>query len=115
MAKIDPKAKQELMKAYDDQAADAYARMITHSPWRRMEDARERLIALNRTVPEPTKEELADSKAEEQSRTDVTFKVAPFCWSSAAQFGERCPGREPTLVDPPQVTAPKFISATPTC
>src|ERR1700748_1398120 len=29
-SKINPKAKQELMKAYDDQAADAYSRVVTH-------------------------------------------------------------------------------------
>ena len=72
---INPKAKQELMKAYDDQAADAYARVVTHySMAAHVEDARERLIALNRPVPDPTKEELANSEAEEQSRTGITFK-----------------------------------------
>ena len=109
MAKIDPKAKQELMKAYDDQAADAYARVITHySMAPHVEDARERLIALNRTVPEPTKEELADSEAEEQSRTGITFKDRALLLVkrgpvtvNAARVGE------PTLVDPPQVTAPE--------
>jgi outer membrane protein assembly factor BamD len=108
MAKIDPKAKQALMKAYDDQAADAYARVITHySMAPHVEDARERLIALNRTVPEPTKEELADSEAEEQSRTGITFKDRALLLVkrgpvtvNAARVGE------PTLVDPPQVTAP---------
>ncbi len=108
MAKINPKAKQELMKAYDDQAADAYARVITHySMAPHVEDARERLIALNRTVPEPTKEELADSEAEEQSRTGITFKDRALLLVkrgpvtvNAARVGE------PTLVDPPQVTAP---------
>jgi outer membrane protein assembly factor BamD len=108
MAKINPKAKQALMKAYDDQAADAYARVITHySMAPHVEDARERLIALNRTVPEPTKEELADSEAEEQSRTGITFKDRALLLVkrgpvtvNAARVGE------PTLVDPPQVTAP---------
>ncbi len=108
MAKIDPKAKQELMKAYDDQAADAYARVITHySMAPHVEDARERLIALNRSVPEPTKEELADSEAEEQSRTGITFKDRALLLVkrgpvtvNAARVGE------PTLVDPPEVTAP---------
>jgi outer membrane protein assembly factor BamD len=72
-----------------------------------VEDARERLIALNRTVPEPTKEELADSEAEEQSRTGITFKDRALLLVkrgpvtvNAARVGE------PTLVDPPQVTAP---------
>src|SRR5580698_8275861 len=105
---INAKARQELMKAYDDQAADAYARVVTHySMAAHVEDARERLIALNRPVPEPTKEELADSEAEEQSRTGITFKDRALLLVkrgpvtvNAARVGE------PTLVDPPQVTAP---------
>src|ERR1700761_7233624 len=107
-AKINPKAKQELMKAYDDQAADAYSRVVTHySMAPHVEDARERLIALNRPVPEPTKEELAESEAEEQSRTGITFKDRALLLVkrgpvtvNAARIGE------PTLTDPPQVTAP---------
>src|ERR1700733_2237271 len=109
MAKINPKAKQALMKAYDDQAADASARVITHySMAPHVEDARERLIALNRTVPEPTKEELADSEAEEQSRTGITFKDRALLLVkrgpvtvNAARIGE------PTLTDPPAITAPQ--------
>ncbi|MGA3225557.1 MAG: outer membrane protein assembly factor BamD [Acidobacteriaceae bacterium] len=107
-AQISPKAKQELMKAYDDQAADAYARVVTHySMAAHVEDARERLIALNRPVPEPSKEELAESEAEEQSRTGITFKDRALILVkrgpvtvNAARIGE------PTLTDRPPVTAP---------
>src|ERR1700721_1042547 len=107
-AQINPKAKQELMKAYDDQAADAYARVVTHySMAAHVEDARERLIALNPPVPEPSKEELADSEAEEQSRTGITFKDRALLLVkrgpvtvNAARIGE------PTLTDPPAITAP---------
>jgi outer membrane protein assembly factor BamD len=109
LAQINPKAKQELMKAYDDQAADAYSRVVTHySMAAHVEDARERLIALNRTVPDPTKEELADSEAEEQSRTGITFKDRALLLIkrgpvtvNAARIGE------PTLTDPPAITAPQ--------
>ena len=108
LQQINPKAKQELMKAYDDQAADAYARVVTHySMAAHVEDARERLIALNRPVPEPSKEELADSEAEEQSRTGITFKDRALLLVkrgpvtvNAARIGE------PTLTDRPPVTAP---------
>jgi outer membrane protein assembly factor BamD len=108
LSQINPKAKQELMKAYDDQAADAYSRVVTHySMAAHVEDARERLIALNRAVPEPTKEELADSEAEEQSRTGITFKDRALLLVkrgpvtvNAARIGE------PTLTDPPAITAP---------
>jgi outer membrane protein assembly factor BamD len=108
LTQINPKAKQELMKAYDDQAADAYARVVTHySMAAHVEDARERLIALNRPVPDPTKEELANSEAEEQSRTGITFKDRALLLVkrgpvtvNAARIGE------PTLTDPPAITAP---------
>jgi len=109
LKQINPKAKQELMKAYDDQAADAYSRVVTqYSMAAHVEDARERLIALNRPVPEPTKEELAESEAEEQSRTGITFKDRALLLVkrgpvtvNAARIGE------PTLTDRPQVTAPE--------
>jgi outer membrane protein assembly factor BamD len=109
LQQINPKAKQELMKAYDDQAAEAYSRVVTHySMAAHVEDARERLIALNRPVPEPTKEELADSEAEEQSRTGITFKDRALLLVkrgpvtvNAARIGE------PTLTDKPPVTAPE--------
>src|ERR1700722_858931 len=108
---INPKAKQELMKAYDDQAADAYSRVVTHySMAAHVEDARERLIALNRPVPEPTKEELAESEAEEQSRTGITFKDRALLLVkrgpvtvNAARIGE------PTMTDAPQITAPDVL------
>jgi outer membrane protein assembly factor BamD len=108
LQQINPKAKQELMKAYDDQAADAYSRVVTHySMAAHVEDARERLIALNRAVPEPTKEQLAESEAEEQSRTGITFKDRALLLIkrgpvtvNAARIGE------PTLTDRPLVTAP---------
>ena len=109
LKQMDPKAKQTLEKAYDDQAATAYARVVTHySMAAHVEDARERLIALNRAVPDPTKEELADSEAEEQSRTGITFKDRALILIkrgpvtvNAARIGE------PTLVDPPAITAPE--------
>jgi outer membrane protein assembly factor BamD len=108
LTQISPKAKQELMKAYDDQAADAYSRVVTqYSMAAHVEDARERLIALNRPVPEPTKDQLADSEAEEQSRTGITFKDRALLLVkrgpvtvNAARIGE------PTLADPPQSMAP---------
>jgi outer membrane protein assembly factor BamD len=108
LQQINPKAKQELMKAYDDQAADAYSRVVTHySMAAHVEDARERLIALNRAVPEATKEQLAESEAEEQSRTGITFKDRALLLIkrgpvtvNAARIGE------PTLTDRPLVTAP---------
>jgi outer membrane protein assembly factor BamD len=110
MKQLSPKAKQELMKTYDDRAADAYSRVVTHyATAAHVEDARERLIALNRSIPEPTQQELAESEAEEQSRVGVTLKDrAMFLVKkgpttvSAARVGE------PTMSDATQVTAPQI-------
>src|ERR1700743_3609786 len=108
LQQINPKAKQELMKAYDDQAADAYSRVVTHySMAAHVEDARERLIALNRPVPEPTKEQLAESEAEEQSRTGITFKDrALLLVKRGPVTGNAARVGDPRLTAPPQVTAP---------
>ena len=105
---INAKAKQELMKAYDDQAADAYAKVVTqYSAAPHVEDARERLIALNRPIPEPNQQELAQSETEEQSRAPITLKDRALflvkhgpSTVSAARVGE------PTMTDTAQVIAP---------
>ncbi len=106
--KLEPKAKQELMRAYDDRAADAYARVVTHyATAPHVEDARERLIALNRPVPEPTQAELAESEAEEQSRVGVTLKDrALFLVKHGPTTVNAARVGEPTMADAQQVTAP---------
>jgi outer membrane protein assembly factor BamD len=105
---ISASAKQALIKAYEDRAADAYDRVVTHYAMApHVEDARERLIALNRPVPEPTQAELAESEAQEQSRIGVSLKTRALflikhgpTTVNAARIGE------PTITDPAQVNAP---------
>lgn len=108
---ITPKAKQELLKAYDDRAAEAYSEVVTRYPMStHVEDARERLLALNRPVPEPSTAAIALSEKEEQSRAPVSlaervfslFQRGPSTFS-AAHVGI------PPLEDPPQVTAPQIV------
>lgn len=108
LAQMPAKAKQELIKAYDDRAAAAYDRVVTHyamSP--HVEDARERLIALNRPMPEATPQELAASEKLEQSRTGVTLKErALFLVKHGPNTVEAARVGKPTVTDPPEVTAP---------
>ena len=67
--------RERLIAAYDDRAADCYARVVTRYPMApHVEDAREKLIALGRPVPEPTQTQLAESEAEEQSRANIKLK-----------------------------------------
>jgi outer membrane protein assembly factor BamD len=66
--------RERLQQVYFDKAAAAYGRVITRYPMApRVEDARDRLVAMNRPVPEPTQEALAENDAEERSRQPVRF------------------------------------------
>jgi outer membrane protein assembly factor BamD len=79
--KIPSAIKERLRAVYQDKAAEAYAKVITRYPMApHVEDARDRLVAMNRPVPEPTQEAIAESEAEEGSRqplhfTDKTFDI----------------------------------------
>src|SRR4051794_25977519 len=67
--------KERLRAMYMDKAAAAYSRVVTRYPGApRVEDARDRLVAMNRPVPEPTQAAVAESEAEEQSRQRIQFK-----------------------------------------
>jgi outer membrane protein assembly factor BamD len=75
MGYIKPAERERLIAAYDDRAADCYAKVVTRYPMApHVEDAREKLIALGRPVPEPTQTEVAESEAEEQSRANIKLK-----------------------------------------
>ena len=66
--------KERLRSAYMEKAAASYAKVITRYPMApHVEDARDRLVSMNRPVPEPTQEALNESSAEEQSRQQVRF------------------------------------------
>jgi outer membrane protein assembly factor BamD len=57
-----------------DKAAAAYAKVITHYPMApHVEDARDRLVAMNRPVPEPSDAAVAESDAEFKSMQPIRF------------------------------------------
>ena len=75
MGYIKPAERERLIAAYDDRAADCYAKVVTRYPMApHVEDARDRLVAIGRPVPEPTQTALAESEAEEQSRANIKLK-----------------------------------------
>jgi len=66
--------KARLLKIYDDNAADAYRKVILeHSASAHVEDARDRLVGMNLPVPTPTPAEVAASEALENSRGQYTL------------------------------------------
>jgi outer membrane protein assembly factor BamD len=100
--------KERLHAIYQDKAAAAYGKVITRYPMApHVEDARDRLVAMNRPVPEPTQEAVAENDAEERSRqplrfTDKTFDIIRHGPSvvEAVHVGE------PSLDDPKRIIAP---------
>ena len=66
--------KERLRAVYQDKAAAAYAKVITRYPMApHVEDARDRLVAMNRPVPEPTQEAVAENDAEVRSQQPIRF------------------------------------------
>jgi outer membrane protein assembly factor BamD len=66
--------KERLRAVYLDKSAAAYDRVITRYPMApHVEDARDRLVAMNRPIPEPSAEAVAESDAEERSRQPLRF------------------------------------------
>jgi outer membrane protein assembly factor BamD len=105
---LPPAIRERLQAMYEDKAAVAYQRVITRYPMApHVEDARDRLVAMNRPVPEPTTAAIAESDAEERSRqplhfTDISLDIikhGPMV-VQAVHVGE------PTLDDPRRVLAP---------
>ena len=105
--------KERLRATYQDKAAEAYAKVITRYPMApHVEDARDRLVAMNRPVPEPTQEAVAESDAEERSRqplhfTDKTFDII----KHGPTVVEAVHVGEPSLDDPKRVLAPEVTKA----
>jgi outer membrane protein assembly factor BamD len=104
--------RERLETMYQDKAAQAYQKVITRYPMTpHVEDARDRLVAMNRPVPEPTEAAIAESDSEERSRqplhfTDLTLDIIKHgpMTVQAVHVGE------PTLDDPKRVLAPDITN-----
>lgn len=105
--------KERLHAMFMDRAAAAYSKVIVRYPMApHVEDARDRLIAMNRTVPEPTDTAVAENQAEEASRqplrfTDRTLDIIRHGPTvvEAVHIGE------PSLDDPKRTLAPDITKA----
>jgi outer membrane protein assembly factor BamD len=110
-AKIPPKAKAELIRYFDDRATASWSRVVTRYPLApHVEDAKDRLIAMGKPVPDPSPQALAESQAEEDSRVNVKLG------SRTLQLLGRGPNTvkaarvgEPSLNSPPPVLAPDVV------
>lgn len=106
--KLPEAGKARLEKVYDDQASAAYRRVVLeHSAAPHVEDAKDRLAAMNLPIPTPTSEQVAASTALENSRAQykLTDRVGLILFRkpdvvTAARMGEA------PLVDPKLTLAP---------
>jgi outer membrane protein assembly factor BamD len=100
--------RERLVSVYQDRAAASYEKVITRYPMApHVEDARDRLVAMNRPVPEPTQAAIAESDAEERSRqalhfTDKTLGLI----KRGPTVVEAVHVGEPSLDDPKRTLAP---------
>jgi outer membrane protein assembly factor BamD len=100
--------RERLHALYEDKAAAAYARIITRYPMApHVEDARDRLVAMNRPVPEPTDAAIAENDAEERSRQPLRFTGKTFgIIKRGPSVVEAVHVGEPSLDDPKRTLAP---------
>ncbi len=102
--------KERLRSMYMDKAAAAYSKVVTRYPAApRVEDARDRLVAMNRPVPEPSQAAMAESEAEEQSRQKIQFTDT--LWGMVKHgptVVEAVHVGEPSLDDPKRTLAPQI-------
>ncbi len=100
--------KARLEQTYDGKAAAAYRRVVLeHSAAPHVEDAKDRLAAMNLPIPTPTPEEVAASVALENSRRQYRLEDrAKLLFLHEPDVVMAAREGEPTLVDPPPTLAP---------
>jgi outer membrane protein assembly factor BamD len=107
-----PKARLE--KTYDDQAENAYDKVILeHSATRGVEDAKDRLAVMHRPIPTPTAEQIAASTALENSRR--TYRLSDrltLLFLHQPDVVQSATIGTPPLADPKATLAPAILKQT---
>jgi outer membrane protein assembly factor BamD len=103
--------KARLEKIYDDQAANAYRKVILeHSAMPHVEDAKDRLAAMNLPVPTPTAEQIAASTAVENSRAQYHIgDVISLMFLHKPDTVQAATITAPSLEDPKATYAPEMV------
>ena len=101
-------AKARLEKTYDDQAIAAYSKVVLeHSAASHVEDARDRLDAMNVPIPTPTSAQAAASVALENSRRQYRLEDrATLLFMHKPDVVLAARDGDPTLADPTPTLAP---------
>lgn len=99
--------RERLVGDYENRAAQAYDKVITRYPMApHVEDARDRLVAMNRPIPTPSQAAIAESDAEERSRQPLHFTDTLFgLIKHGPTVVEAVHVGDPTLTDPKRTLA----------
>jgi outer membrane protein assembly factor BamD len=110
--KLPEAGKARLEKTYDDQAIAAYSKVVLeHSAAPHVEDARDRLDAMNVPIPTPTPEQVAASVALENSRRQYRLQDrATLLFMHQPDVVLTARDGEPTLADPAPTLAPHITT-----
>ena len=110
--KLPEAGKARLEKIYDDQAIAAYTKVVLeHSAAPHVEDARDRLDAMNVPIPTPTPEQVAASVALENSRRQYRLQDrATLLFMHQPDVVLTARDGEPTLTDPTPTLAPHITT-----
>jgi outer membrane protein assembly factor BamD len=111
--KLPEAGKARLERIYDDQAAAAYTKVIMeHSAAPHVEDARDRLEAMNLPIPTPSPEQVAASVALENSRRQYRLQDrATIMFMHRPDTVLAARDGEPPLADATPTLAPHVVSA----
>jgi outer membrane protein assembly factor BamD len=106
--KLPEAGKARLEKIYDDQAIAAYSKVVLeHSASPHVEDARDRLDAMNVPIPTPTPEQIAASVALENSRRQYRLQDrATILFMHQPDVVLAARDGDPTVTDPTPTLAP---------
>jgi outer membrane protein assembly factor BamD len=104
-------AKARIIEQFTKQAADAYSKILTRYPMMdRVDDAKKRLEALHRPLPEPTQAAIAQNKAEQDSRHSTSmFGSVLSGFKKHPDVAQATHAGEPTLVDPHVTSATEVV------
>jgi outer membrane protein assembly factor BamD len=110
--KLPEAAKARLEKTYDDAAIAAYSKVVLeHSAAPHVEDARDRLDAMNVPIPTPTPEQIAASVALENSRRQYRLQDrATLLVMHKPDVVLAARDGDPTLADPSPTLAPHVVN-----
>jgi outer membrane protein assembly factor BamD len=111
LGRLNETAKGKLIEDFTRDAARAYDQIITRYPMMdRADDARKRLAALRQPIPTPTKEAIAQNKAEEASRHEpgMIGRVMDN-FTRHPEMAEAARVGDPTLVDPKPTSALQVV------